>query len=257
MRTFFAFLISSLLLILADFLGWSRPVKAWVANRTNPIQQVVYQKITNYKLKIKNFRQSPQKITGLKQRLGELERENAELKIENWKLSIENANSRRLLAAPLALEWSFLPAKVLGSNRYLLIDKGRRDGVEPEMIAVFEKSLVGRVVAVGERTAKISLPTDRESEIMSNVKCQMSNVCPVEGRLVGTGKEMLLTQVPQADKFAVDDLVVTSGREEIFPPNLLIGTVASISQDERQPTQQAEIKPLLDYSQLETVFLLL
>lgn len=243
MRSFSVFLVSSLLLFLVDFFGWSRPIKALVESRTNPVSQAIYQKISN-------FNQSPQKIAELEKKVGELERENEGLKVENWKLKIENANSQRLLGAPLPSEWHFLPASVIGQTRYLLIDKGRRDGVEPKMIAVFEKTLVGQVVEVGERTAKIRLPSDEESRIAVKT-------FGVKGVLLGQGDGLLLTEVPQAEKFQVDDLIITSGEEEIFPPNLLIGTVASISQDERQPTQQAEIKSLLDYSKLETVFLLL
>ena len=60
-----------------------------------------------------------------------------------------------------------------------------------------------------------------------------------------------------SEKFETESLVVTSGSEEVFPPNLLIGKVASISQDERQPFQQAEIEPLVDSANLQTVFLIL
>jgi len=267
MRSFFTFLILSLVLLVFDFLGWLQPAKAWTEKHTNPIQQTIYSRIMNYEFRITNFTQSSQKLAELEKRVGELERENENLKIDNWKLSIENANSQRMLGSPLPSEWHFLPAQVIGQTRYLLINQGQRDGVKPDMIAIFENVLVGQVIEVSERTAKIRLPNDSESKIKAKTLRELDHsgsgrmdspgMSGVSGILIGRNDSLLLTEVPQAEKFQVNDLVITSGEQEIFPPNLLIGKVVGISKDERQPTQQAEIEPLLDYSKLETVFLLI
>lgn len=221
-----------------------------VEKRSTPIKLLLYRPITNFKFQMTNLQYSRDEWMALKKKAEELERERAKFKIENSKLKIDNQAMRKLLGAPLSMEWKFLPANTLGRTRYLTVDKGKRDGVEEGMVAIFENVLVGRVIKVGEKSAKIILPGDAESKIRVKVR-------NVKGSLVGKANRLLLTEVLQAEKIEVGNLVVTSGEDEIFPPNLLIGKVAKIEKEERQPYQKAEVEALIDYDQLETVFLII
>ena len=186
----------------------------------------------------------------LKKRVGELEREVSQLRVENRELKIENSNSRRLLGAPLSMDWNFLPVKVIGQTRYLIIDKGREGQIQVDMVLIFEKVLVGRVVEVSERLAKVILPSDSESQIKVKTKT-------ARGMVIGEGEGLFLDKVLQKEELRVDDLVITSGEDGIFPANLLIGKIKEIEKEERQPFQKAQVEPLVDYDKLETVFLII
>jgi len=249
MRSFFTFLILSFLLLALDSLGWMRSVRGMVEKGTNPLKGGIYRTISNVKYQVSNIKYSREELIALKEKVEELEREVAKLKIENSQLKIDNQAMRRLLQAPLPPEWKFLPAKTLGGTRYLTIDKGKRDGVKKGMVVVFEEVLVGRVVGVSEKSAKIMLPTDPESKIAVKVG-------NVRGILLGESDRLILTEVLQGRKIKVDGLVVTSGENEVFPANLLIGKVSKIEKEERQPYQKAEVEPLIEYNKLETVFLI-
>lgn len=216
---------------------------------TNPLKGGIYRTISNVKYQVSNIKYSREELIALKKKVEELEREVAKLKIENSQLKIDNQAMRRLLQAPLPPEWKFLPAKTLGLVRYLTIDQGRKDGVKKGMSAVFENVLVGRVVGVSEKSAKIMLPTDPESKIAVKVG-------NVRGILVGERERLILDKVLQKQTLEVGSLVVTSGENEVFPANLLIGKVMAIEKEERQPFQKAEVEPLIEYNKLETVFLI-
>jgi len=260
MRSFRRFLPLFLLCLLflgLDSLGWTKPVRGMVEKSTNPLKGGIYHQVQNSKFKIQSLRSLWQESESLKKKLGELEREKAELKIENSKLKIDNQAMRRLLQAPLPPEWRFLAAGVIGRTRYLTIDKGRREGVKKGMVVVFENVLVGRVTQVSEKAAKIILPNDSESKIEVEIRAGERESGRVRGALVGEDGRLVLTEVLQGERIEVDDLVVTSGGEEIFPPNLLIGKVVKIEKEERQPYQKAEVEPLVDYDRLETVFLII
>ena len=75
--------------------------------------------------------------------------------------------------------------------------------------------------------------------------------------MIGENERLILTGVLQKEKIDVGELVITSGEDEVFPPNLLIGKIKKIEKEERQPYQKAEVEPLIDYDKLETVFLII
>ncbi|MBL7150942.1 rod shape-determining protein MreC [Candidatus Microgenomates bacterium] len=250
MRRFISFLILSFLLLGLDFFGWTRPIRAVVEKGSEPMKLLLHRQITNYKLQITNLRFSRKELIELKKKTEELEREKAKLEIENVQLKIDNADMYRLLQVPLPADWKFLPAKILGQTRYLLINQGRRDGVKKGMSAVFENVLVGIVIDVSEKSAKIMLPLDADSKIAVKIG-------RVKGVLIGENDRLVLTEVLQGKEIKAGDLIITSGENEIFPANLLIGKIKSVEKEERDPYQKAEVEPLVEYDKLETVFLIL
>lgn len=250
MRNLFTFLTLSFLLLAIDFFGWLGPVRAGVEKGSNPLKLSLHRAMSNVKCQMSNVRYSREELMELKKRTEELERESSKLEARSLRLEAENEAMRRLLQAPLPAEWKFLPAQVLGRTRYLSIDKGKRDGVKKGLVAIFENILVGRVVEVSEKSAKIILASDPESKIT----VRTGNV---RGILVGEGERLILTQVLQKQTLEVGNLVVTAGENEIFPPNLLIAKIKAIEKEERQPYQKAAVEPLVEYDQLETVFLII
>lgn len=250
MRRFFTFLTLSLFLILIDFLDLTGSVKALVEKRSESIKGGVYQIGSTFKFQIANRTYSWQETGDLRKKTEELARKLAQLEVENSELKKDNDAMQRLLQAPLAPDWQFLPAKTLGLGRYLTINKGKRDGVKTGMVVVRENILVGKVVRTSEKSAKIMLPTDSESKIAVKVG-------RVRGVLVGENGRLFLTEVLQGKKIEIDNLVVTSAEKEIFPLNLLIGKIKSVEKEEREPYQKAEVEPLINYDQLERVFLIL
>jgi rod shape-determining protein MreC len=66
-----------------------------------------------------------------------------------------------------------------------------------------------------------------------------------------------LKYLKRSDDVQVGDLIVTSGMNNIFPKGFPIGTVLSIEKSQYGMTQEVELKPVVDLTNLEEVFIVL
>lgn len=178
--------------------------------------------------------------------------------LSGWRLrakQLESENSvlRGLLNAPaLSLE-AVATGRVFvdqsgGFARSLLVNVGRRDGILIKQAAITRHGLVGQVVAVGERSARILLVTDVNSRIPVIVG-------PARHRAIFSGRNahagLLIYLDPEA-QVSVGDEVVTSGYGGLFPPGIPVGLVtAAASSLERQG--QAVVLPYMAHENLELV----
>lgn len=184
--------------------------------------------------------------------------ENQKLKVENarllqWKqaalrLEAENASLRSLLHATPEPKSTFITARVIaqpGSSflRTLVVTAGRRDGVRKGQAAIAGAGLVGRVVEVGEWSARVLLLTDLNARIP--VVLERSRQRAV---LAGDNTDLpkLLYLQPDAT-IQVGERVVTSGHGGQFPPGIAVGVVASVGE------HGVRVQPNVDLDRIEHV----
>jgi len=137
------------------------------------------------------------------------------------------------------------------------IDLGRKDGVEKGMTVVTENIYVGQIISVGERDSLVQLPNDPNSKIPVAIKQPGSPGIHARGLLVGQfGGKLVLDRVLQEEDIRQGDLVVTSG-EEGYLPDLVIGQIKEVLPGTAEIYQQAIVSPLIDYSSLRFVFLVI
>ncbi|MCC8144401.1 MAG: rod shape-determining protein MreC [Tannerellaceae bacterium] len=126
------------------------------------------------------------------------------------------------------LPYDFITARVINNSvthlsNYSTIDKGRKDGIQPDMGVVSDKGVVGIVSTVSDNFAVI-LP-------ILNPKFRLS--CKVLGSsyfgsLSWNGRDIRhanLDELPRHVPFQVGDTVVTSGYSAVFPEGLIVGTI--------------------------------
>ncbi|HYL33017.1 MAG TPA: rod shape-determining protein MreC [Stellaceae bacterium] len=165
-------------------------------------------------------------------------RQNEELKLENqrllqWqevarRLESENEELRNLVKFAPQGAMSSVAAQVIADSggaflRNVLVNVGRDEGVTRGQPALTGDGLVGRVIELGDRTARILLLTDINSHIPVVVE--------------GTHERAMLngdnSDQPQLVYFQPKtpvkpgDRIVTSGSGGVFPPDLPIGVVVS------------------------------
>jgi rod shape-determining protein MreC len=168
----------------------------------------------------------------------------------------ENLRLRRLLAMrdsllPRAIAASVVTARLDGEAHLYVIDRGRVDGLSPEMPVATWGGAVGRITAVGERHAKVRLLTDPSSGVGAVV--QRSRV---PGVVLGRGAAgLVLDYVPRFSDVVHGDRVVTSGADGIFPRGLTIGLVGAIT-DRPDGTTSIEVEPEIDYRSVEEVLVI-
>ncbi len=168
-----------------------------------------------------------------------LYQENARLEEENgrllhWQqaalnLATENAQLRGLLKLVPESAVSYVTARVIANSggayvRNLMVNAGSDIGVARGQAAITGAGLVGRIVEVGTRTARILLVTDLNSRVPVIVERSRQRAI-----LSGDNSERpLLQYLDPAGAVKIGDRIITSGEGGVFPPNLPVGVVATI-----------------------------
>jgi rod shape-determining protein MreC len=170
---------------------------------------------------------------------------------------LENQRLRRLLDFKSTIQAETIPAQVVlhdltGWFQTLMVDKGFRDQIAPDMAVVNDEGVVGRVLDVSDHYARILLLTDPGSSIDAII--QRNRV-----RGIVTGKDAnacFLKYVRGNLDVQVGDLITTSGKDGVFPKGLRLGTVTAVYKDPLDLFQRIEVKPLVRLSALEELLII-
>jgi len=202
----------------------------------------------------------------LRQRTSELEEINASLRSELFRLKeveLENEQMRRLLdfaetRPGLQLRGAQIVSRVIGQEstnflEYIEVDLGAEDGIEVGMPVLTEQGLVGRISEVNNVTSKVLLISDPSSNVSAILQSSRLN-----GVLQGLpGGDLLMDFIQQGPVFSVGEVVLTSGLISdvgfSFPRGIPIGHVVERRQRDIDIFQQAVVRPIIDFSQLELV----
>ncbi|MBI4491558.1 MAG: rod shape-determining protein MreC [Chloroflexi bacterium] len=190
----------------------------------------------------------------------EIDRLQSEL-VRLKELELENEVLRRLLSLKQQTQpGELLPVQVIASDvspfvQSITIDRGANDGVRTEMPVVTWKGLVGRVIRANATTAKVLLLTDVNSSVSVRIQDPDSRATGIaRGRSDGT---LLLEHVPQQERLALGQLVITSGLGGVFPEGLVVGKVAKVVQNDYEVFQRASVAPAVDTNKLEHLYVIL
>jgi rod shape-determining protein MreC len=135
------------------------------------------------------------------------------------------------------------------------IDAGTSSGVHEDMTVLNNRGLVGRVTRVTRTTATVLLVVDRDSVVGGRLGSNLEI-----GFLQGRGEDgdrgrLELDLVDNAVTPAKGDTVVTWGSKDGVPyvAGIPIGRVESVYSSPRESSKQAVIKPLVDFTALDVV----
>ena len=205
---------------------------------------------------IQDFMTAPRDMTRLTQRNAELEAEIARLQAEIIEFQQENTELQVLSAlldfARAHPENEYLTAAIIGRDpspflHYVIINRGSDDSLLRGMPVVAQQGLIGRIAAVTSGASRVQLITDPDSAI--NVRIEPSGTEAIlSGSITG---DISLDLIPQDTDINPGDLVLTSGLGGNYPPNILIGQVASVRQRPFELFQTASVQPVVDFSNLE------
>jgi rod shape-determining protein MreC len=130
--------------------------------------------------------------------------------------------------------------------RAVLIDAGAAAGIGEGMTAITGDGLVGRVVNVGQRSARIVLLTDLSSYIPVRIEPRDSHAI-----LSGGNDDLpLLTFLPPSARLQIGDRVITSGSDGVLPRGIVVGHVQKLD------GTAAAVRPAVDWRGLDHVMLL-
>ena len=180
----------------------------------------------------KELKKDLQNMTGWKEKALQLEQKNAQLRaLNNVKLSED-------------LIW--VTGEMMadsGSPFYQsgVINIGSKDGIKNGSAAVDGLGLVGRISGVGQKVARVLFLTDISSAIP--IKIKRSNQ---KGLMIGDNSPWpLLEFVEEKGLINIGDRVFTSGDGNVFPSDILIGTILIDNK------KKLRVKPVANFESLE------
>ena len=189
----------------------------------------------------------------LKGNIDNLEREILNLR----EVSLENKRMRELLGFMESKSRKVVPAMViardhLGLKDTIIIDKGKKNKVDKDMVVISGNGLVGRTRETGWTIARVLLITDRDSVISGIVQRTRD-----EGAIVGNGEAgLVMKYLGLGCDVKKGDIVITSGFGEVFEKGILIGEVESVGKDQSGLYMDAIVKPAVDMTRLEDVLVI-
>ena len=206
---------------------------------------------------LRRLRENYQELSAKLERYTNMERGLAELREENKRL-------KEQLDLSQEISYQRIAAKIVAKdpeNFYstITIDKGIGDGIRKNMpVIAFQdgmEGLVGRVTEVGRGTSKIVPLYDPKSFVAA----RFAGGSRTDGLVGGQGspEEPLLMRFVKKrakDEIQFGDLVVTTGYESVYPPEVSVGRVKKVRVLDYQTSIDIELDPVLDFSRIEYVF---
>lgn len=199
-------------------------------------------------------------------------REYFSLKQDNIVLSEENARLREKLAQSLYFndstsihvgdaltkqQFTYVPARVVKNstskrNNYMMIDRGRKHGIEPYQAVITSNGVVGVILNVSEHYAWVMSVLNSHSRINGRLKrTGYQGSLWWDGRDYSTGT---FSDVPSHAEILTGDTVVTSGFSLMFPAGIMIGTVKDYYVIRGEHFNTVKLKFSVDYNRLSHVY---
>ena len=115
---------------------------------------------------------------------------------------------------------------------------------------VLTEIIIGKIIETKKNISKILLLTDSRTRLLAMVQNETNS----QGVLRGTyGLTLKMEWIPKNDVVIQGQYVITSGLEEKIPKGLIVGQIETVSLKTGALFQEASIRPLVSYNQLQIV----
>ena len=122
------------------------------------------------------------------------------------------------------------------------------------MTVIADKGLVGYVISVTEKTAKVQVIIDPASTVSCNLTTSSESIL-CTGTL-DNNQILRATYIPTSAELIQGDTVTTSGLGGIYHRGIFIGTIKEIVTTSNVTDRYAVVEPAVDFSKLETVLVI-
>ena len=158
----------------------------------------------------------------------------------------ENQHLRQLLAVQQRADYPMQLAEIVYIERdifkrKLLLDKGAQANVLAGQVVIDDSGIVGQVTRVYPWLSEVTLITDKDHAVP--VQLLRSGLRAV---VFGSGdtSELALRYMPVSADIQVGDVLVTSGIDGTYPPNLPVAKVSRIERDSAYPFARIQCSPV-------------
>jgi rod shape-determining protein MreC len=206
----------------------------------------------------------------------DIARELERVRVERDALLAENANLKAINAEVNQLrdqlevqdqhpEWKMLSARVVGTDpsnqqKFLIIDKGSKDGIQKGMAVTSPYYYVGQVVIVEEHQARVMLTIDMSHKV--GAKLSEAGAEGVAYGMWQRGGRMELRHVDRDARPREGEVVLTASSSDVktakVPGGLVIGKVEGEPVlDNQTDSLTIQVLPVADFDNLKVVSVIL
>ncbi|OGO82267.1 MAG: rod shape-determining protein MreC [Clostridiales bacterium GWD2_32_19] len=205
-------------------------------------------------------------------RIGTLEVDNERLLKENEKLKYdnfilnefkeENKELRNLMEMSERNLYSVVTgAEVVGvdSSSYskiFIIDKGRNNGVNENMVVINYDGLVGKVIEVNDLSSKVMTIADEKIAVSCMLQRSKEQVILKGANLQDNGEVCKLDYITTDTDIIEGEDIVTSNISDIYPEGIPVGKVTNIQTDSSNLVRQVYVKPNVNFKRINDVLLI-
>lgn len=158
--------------------------------------------------------------------------------------------------AEVLKEYKLIPAKVITNSidkrdNFITIDKGRLDGVKPDMGVACGTGIVGVVYMVSDHYSIVIPVLNSKSNISVSIRKR-----GYYGYLRWTGGASDLAYVddiPRHAHFRLGDLIETSGYSAMFPPGIIAGQILHVYNSPDGLSYRVQVRLTTDFGNLRDV----
>ncbi len=251
---FGALIIATILVIALGRSGVTGPVVTVLTTPLKPVSRL----LTTATQSIRDMTAERQEYEALEAKVEEYERIIAELQEEVVYLRELRRDYDRLSGLvdyrAQHPDQNLVTADVIGRDtssylRWIIINRGSRDGIRVGHPVISNLGLVGRVERATAYASWVRLANDPGSAV--NARLQRSGA---EGTVIGQLQgDMRMEYIPQSVLVEPGDVVLTSGLGGTFPPGIVIGRVTSVRRQQATFFQAAEVQSTVDFDSLDIV----
>jgi rod shape-determining protein MreC len=197
------------------------------------------------------------KLSVVEQHLN-LKKNNSDLLKQNAALLTQlQQNEARKITPVLNGQFEFIPAYAV-TNQYnlthntLIINKGRVDGVKPEMGVIGVNGVVGIVQKTSENYARVISVLNRDSKL--NVALNHTNYTGFMQWKDDNPNEFSIIDMPVDAPLKTGDTIITSGMSSVFPKGIAIGKIIDFETVPGRKSYKINIKTFMDMTNIGPVY---
>jgi len=243
--------------------GGQKVLRIWTQAFASPLQNASSKATgatSGFFQQMWNFRSIAKENEQLKERLAQVE---TELHTAS-QAAAENERLRGLLLLNEKTDIKSVPARVIARDpsvwfNTITINRGSSSGIQVNMPVVTAGGIVGRVITVSPWASQVMLITDEKAGAGAVVGQlgQSGALGSVRGRAdLGAGL-IEMRYVSGLEKVEVNDYVMTTGQDGIYPAGLNVGRVVDVKNGTATQAHQILIQPGAQLDHLEEVAVLL
>lgn len=202
-------------------------------------------------------------ISNLQEENEELKKKNSELEKSLRELEIvksENSTLKEYVnLKDKYTEYETIPAYVINKdisnyNDTIVINVGKDDGIEVNMPVIADQGLVGHVISVTSKTAKVQTIVDTASTISCTLTTSRDNV--IARGTLEEKSTLKATYIPTSATVLEGDTIETSGLGGIYPKGIHIGTIKKVITGKNITDRYAIIETAVDFAKIDTVLVI-